>query len=108
MWAGQRLCLGCGTRKGIWSTGNTALESTLQLYNNDAGRRVWAKIESCWHPRELLLADLLVLAKARNGDLEDALRMAGNVPTLKQEIMREEQDWKIGAGAVLRRNDTIK
>src|SRR5216684_7302936 len=31
-----------------------------------------------------------MLAKARNGDLEDALRMAGNVPTLKQEIMREE------------------
>ncbi len=51
------------TQKTIWSTGNArkpALGSTLQLYNDGAGRRVSARLESCSLPQsELLLADLL-------------------------------------------------
>ena len=53
-------CVLVVTQKRIWPTGKTALESTQQLYNDDAGRRVSARIESCFQPQEeLLLADLL-------------------------------------------------
>src|ERR1700730_13219795 len=55
-----RLCLGCDTRIKSLVIRKIALESTLQSHNDGAGRRVSARIESCFQPWSgLLLADLL-------------------------------------------------
>src|SRR3984893_2666369 len=54
-----RLCLGCDTRIKSLAIRKIALESTLQSHNDGAGRRVSARIASCFHPqRGFLLADL--------------------------------------------------
>src|SRR3984893_13879895 len=46
-----RLCLGCDTRIKSLVIRKIALESTLQSHNDVAGRRVSARIESCFSPR---------------------------------------------------------
>src|SRR4029077_16851489 len=55
---GQRLCFDTRIRE-LW-TPEYLWHFTLQPYNGGAGRRVSARLESCFQPQgELLLADLL-------------------------------------------------
>src|SRR3984893_19078774 len=51
----DRLCLGCDTRIKSLLIRKIALESTLQSHNDGAGRRVSARIESCFQPQSGLL-----------------------------------------------------
>src|ERR1700737_4805351 len=55
-----RLCLGWDTRIKSLVIRKIALESTRQPHNDGAGRRVSARIDSCFQSQSaLLLADLL-------------------------------------------------